>query len=192
MSKEELKRRIRLYDTKIWEDNLARKSTMKYYMEGKARIGYDFCYRNNASSMFLARARTNSLKLEEAVGRGNLNYNTKCKLCELAEENIVHFTVECIALEGRRNYNLIDRNIKDPKKRMIKLLFNQGNYQEVGKMIRSLWLRRKAILKYLREEERDKRSNRPVISGTSRTDPGPMGNSHTPLRRSRGSSAIRG
>ena len=72
MSKEELKRRIKNYDTKIWEYNLANKSTLKYYMERKTRIGYESCYRNNANSMFLARARTNSLKLEEAKGRGNI------------------------------------------------------------------------------------------------------------------------
>ena len=153
MSKEELKRRIKAYDTKIWEDNLARKSTLKYYVEGKARIGYEFCYRNNASSMFLARARTNSLKLEEAIGRGNLHYNTSCKLCGLGEEDIVHFTVECLALEGKRNYNLINRRIEDPRQRMIDVLFRQKNYQEVGNMVKNLWLRRKAILKYKKEEQ---------------------------------------
>ena len=144
-------------------------------------------------ALFLARARTNSLKLEEAIGRGNLHYNTNCKLCGLGEENIVHFTVECIALEGKRNYNLIDRSIEDPRQRMINLLFNQRNYQEVGNMVRNLWLRRKAILKYKKEEEQERRNNRPDLVGISRSDPGPMGSSHTPIRwRLRGSSATRG
>ena len=136
MSKEELKRRIKDYDTKIWEYNLANKSTLKYYREGKAKIGYESCYRNNINSLFYARARTNSLKLEEAKGRGKPYYNTDCKLCGLGEENLVHFTIECPALEGKRNYELIDRNIMDPKQRMIMLLFKQTKYQEVGKMIK--------------------------------------------------------
>ena len=129
MTKEELKRRIKDYDTKIWEYNLANKSTLKYYIEGKARIGYESCYRNNANSMFLARARTNSLKLEEAKGRGNTHYNKNCKLCGLGEEDLVHFTIECPALEGKRSYEIIDKNILDPRQRMIKLLYRQRNYQ---------------------------------------------------------------
>ena len=71
MSKKELKRRIRIYDTEKWYHNLENKSTLKYYAAGKTRIGYEFCYRNNVNSTFLARARINSLKLEEAKGRGN-------------------------------------------------------------------------------------------------------------------------
>merc|ERR1711942_644294 len=143
MSKEELKRRIKEYDTKIWEINLINKSTLKYYIEGKAKIGYESCYRNNANSLFYARARTNSLKLEEAKGRGNIHYNRNCKLCSLGEEDLVHFTMECPALEGKRDYNLIDKNILDPEQRMIMLLFKQRKYQEVGKMIKNLWYRRK-------------------------------------------------
>merc|ERR1712101_26230 len=70
MTKMEIKKLVRDYDTQVWKDNLESKSTLKYYKEGKPKMGYDFCYRNSADSMFLARARVNSLKLEEAVGRG--------------------------------------------------------------------------------------------------------------------------
>ena len=76
MSKKELKRRIRVYDTERWNINLENKSTLKYYAEGKTEIGYEFCYRNNLNSTFLARARTNSLRLEEAKGRGNSYYDS--------------------------------------------------------------------------------------------------------------------
>ena len=171
---------------------MANKSTLKYYIEGKARIGYEFCYRNNANSMFLARARTNSLKLEEAKGRGNIHYNKNCKLCGLGEEDLVHFTIECPALEGKINYEIIDRSILEPRQRMIKLLYRQRNYQEVGNMIKNLWMRRKAILKF-KKEEQIRMNNRINIVGISRSDPGPVGSSHTPIRwRSRGLSATRG
>ena len=136
MDKMEIKRMIRNPDDKCLEDNLAIKSTMKFYKEGKARIGYESCYRNNTNSMFLARARTNSLKLEEAIGRGNKFYNKKCKLCGQEEEDIVHFTMKCPALEGKRNYGIIDKRIQDPEERMIELLFRQKKHQEVGKMIK--------------------------------------------------------
>ena len=144
MTSAELKNRIKMYDTKIWEENLTKKSTLKYYAEGKTRIGYEFCYRNNAYSTYYARARTNFLKLEEAIGRGNRHYNKECKLCRQGDEDLVHFVIECKALEGKRDYNLIDRREEDPKQRLIKVLFTQEDHQGVGKMIRGLWFRRKA------------------------------------------------
>ena len=161
---------------------------------GKARIGYDSCYRNNANSMFLARTRINSLKLGEAIGRGKVNYNSNCKMCGLnEEENIVHFTMTCPALEGRRNYDLIDKKITDPTQRMITLLFKQNKHQEVGNMLKNLWNRRRAILKFREEELKRMDRNNDNIIGIARSDPGPAGNSHTPIRwRSRGLSATRG
>merc|ERR1711867_290641 len=116
------------HDTKIWEDNLANKSTLKFYREGKTRIGYESCYRNNANSMFLARARTNSLKLEEAKGRGKTYYDKNCKLSNQGEEDLVHFTMECPALEGKRNYRIMDDRIQDPRERMIELFFRQKEH----------------------------------------------------------------
>ena len=86
MTKEGLKKAVRIYDTKVWESNLASKSTLKHYAEGKTRIGYEHCYRNNANSTYYARARTNSLKLEEAMGRG---------------KNIITGSVNCVDREMR-------------------------------------------------------------------------------------------
>ena len=142
--------------------------------------------------MFYARARINSLKLEEAKGRGNIHYNRNCKLCGLGEEDLVHFTMECPALEGKRNYEIIDKNILDPRQRMIMLLFKQRKHQEVGKMIKNLWFRRKAILRYKKEEQK-RMNNVNNIIGISRSDPGPVGNSYTPITwRSRGLLTTRG
>ena len=193
MTKEELKKRVRLYDTEMWKLNLASKSTLKYYAEGKTGIGYDHCYRNNANSTYLARARTNSLKLEEAKGRGNPHYNRECKLCGQGEENIVHFIAECRALEGKRDYNLLNRDVEDPRKRMIEVLFKQEDYQGVGRMIRLLWFRRKAIIKYKEEAEQNRKNRKSSPTGICRSDPGPMRKCQTPMRwRSRGNSVTRG
>ena len=138
MSKKELKSRIRTYDTEKWNTSLESKSTLKYYVQGKTKIGYEFCYRNNLNSTFLARARINSLKLEEAKGRGNPHYDRICKLCREEEENIVHFLIDCKALEEERNYEIIDSSIEDSEEKMIKLLFQTGKYQETGYMIKKL------------------------------------------------------
>ena len=59
----------RKYDTQLWEKDLREKSILLYYKEGKGKMGYEFCYRNNVNSMFFARARLNSLRQEEAMPR---------------------------------------------------------------------------------------------------------------------------
>merc|ERR1711913_270672 len=89
MPRAELKRRVREYDTKKWETSLQDLKTQKYYVIGKKKFGYDFCYRNSYDSTFLAKARLNALKLEEQIGRGKGNCDRTCKLCKTTEENKV-------------------------------------------------------------------------------------------------------
>merc|ERR1711874_125087 len=100
------------------------------------KIEYEYCYRNNRNSIFIARARTNTLKLEAHKGRGLLGYDKTCKLCKKNIEDIVHFTIDCRMLEEHRDYNLIDKSINNPEERMKTLLFRNNNYQEIGKIIK--------------------------------------------------------
>ena len=193
MSSVELKRRVREYDTNIWRENLTKKSTLKFYARGKANIGYDSCYRNDASSTYYARARINSLKLEEAIGRGNRHYDKTCKLCMEGEEDLTHFLINCKALEGRRDYNLLDGGIEDPEQRLIKLLFEQEDHQGVGRMIKGLWFRRKSILENREKMEKNSIERTLNPESMTRSDPGPMGNRQPPIRRNvRGNSTLRG
>ena len=48
---------------------------------------------------------------------------------------------------------MIDKSIQDPERRMVKLLFKQKRYQEVGYMIRIMWNGRKKTL-IQKEEDR--------------------------------------
>ena len=158
LTKSEIKTLTRHYDTLLWEKDLKEKKILKYYKEGKGKMKYEFCYRNNINSMFLARARLNSLRLEEAMRRGNIFYNSICKMCKQEEEDLLHFMIECPRLENKRNYEIIDRGITEPKKRLIHCLFKQKEYQETGKMIKSMWYTRKNIIEHGKkgEEERQK------------------------------------
>ena len=124
-----LKEVVKEYDTLKWREGLERKETMRFYRLGKLRIGYDNCYRNNGPSAFLAKARTNSLQLEEHRGRGIQNYDSTCKLCGKEVENIVHFLIKCEKLENKRIDRLIDRSIQDPEEKMRKLLFENERHQ---------------------------------------------------------------
>ena len=94
----------------------------------------------------MARARTNTLKLEDHKGRGLPGYDRTCRLCREGTEDIVHFIIVCRKLENFRDYNLINRNITNSEERMRTLLFRDERYQEIGKMIKKIWDERKNIL----------------------------------------------
>ena len=131
--------------------------TQRFYIQGKRKFGYDFCYRNSYDSTFLARARLNSLKLEEQIGRGKNGYDTTCKMCRSAKEDLVHFIMDCTELEEVRNYNLIKNSDESSQDRMVELLFKSDNLQEVGSMIRKMWQKRRKLLAYIKEVEENKR-----------------------------------
>ena len=113
----------------------------------------------------MARARTNTLKLEEHKGRGIPGYDKTCKLCKKSEENIVHFIIECQKLEKRRNYSLIDSRLENSEEKMIKLLFVNNNHQEIGYMLKELW-----------EERRNQLENNKERSKKTDQDPSRHGN----------------
>ena len=181
MSSEDLKKRIKKWDTDEWEKELSMRSTLKYYVKGKNKIGYENCYRNSRDSIYYARARINSLKLEEAIGRGNKKYNKTCKLCGKEDEDILHFIINCTALENKRNYKLIDNKIKDPEQRLIDVLYKQEDHRGVGWMIRAMWLKRKDILKSKEDMYKasiiSKKNNKEKLN---RSDPGQMEIGQTP------------
>ena len=138
LDKPTLKNMIQIYDTDEWEKGMVRKVSLRFYIQEKRKIKYDFCYRNNKNSLFFARARTNSIKLEEHKGRGLVGYDKTCKLCKEGNEDIVHFIIDCKRLEKVRNYHLIDKNIQCSEEKMRKLLFRDNRFQEIGKMIKNL------------------------------------------------------
>ena len=182
MSKEELKKKIRKYDTDKWYESLETKPTLKYYHQGKAKFGYDFCYKNNHNSTFLARARTNALKLGEQKSRGNPHHDVTCRLCKEGKEDMVHFLIDCKELEEDRNYSLIDSSLDTSENKMIKLLFDTEDFQGTGYMIKKLWLRRKALLQYIKKTEEEKKEKKrkipPVPIIYQMSDPGPVRRGH--------------
>ena len=160
-------------------------------MIGKEKFGYDFCYRNSYDSTFLAKARLNALKLEEQIGRGKRGYDRTCKLCKTTEENIVHFLMDCPALEEIRDYELMEKTGKSSQDRMIELLFKTERFQEVGSLVRKLWQRRSKLLACIKEKEGSKRNtlkakkNDPHLPAVLvNSDPGPIRGDHVqPGRR---------
>ena len=130
-------------------------------------------------TFFFARARTNTIKLEEYKGRGLIGYDKTCKLCKVNKEDIVHFIIDCKKLEKSRNYNLIDESIQSSEEKMRKLLFRNNRHQEIGQMIKNLWTDRKKILDINKERQKNNyrvftdRSNITQQRKKCESDPGP-------------------
>ena len=164
IDKPTLKRMLKAYDTIEWKKGMAEKVSLRFYIQEKDKIKYEHCYRNNTNSLFYARARINSIKLEDHKGRGIAGYDKTCKMCKEDMENIVHFLIDCKKLEIVRDYNLINRNIQNSEERMRNLLFKDNRFQEIGNMIKNLWTRRRKIL------ESNKKENKKTIE-KPKTDP---------------------
>ena len=140
MGKKELKIKIREYDTEMWREGMQNKTSLRWYRQGKENIGYERCYSNNINSTYLAKARTNSLQLEDHLGRGVAGYDETCKLCKLEEEDLEHFLIKYPELEKKRNKEIMKNEQRmTAEERTIQIMFKEKHYGETGKMIRSMW-----------------------------------------------------
>ena len=143
-----MKNKVRERDTRIWVENMQEKESLKWYREGKRKIQYDQCYRNNFSSKILAKARTNTLQVEEAIQRRSREHDKTYRLCGAAEEDLKHFMIECPRLEGKRNRRLINKwRNRDKDRQVIDILFKEKDYEKTSQMLRAMWLFRKDLLR---------------------------------------------
>ena len=116
------------------------KPSLKWYRIGKENLGYENCYRNSKRSTYLAKARINSLQLEEHLGRGKPNYDTTCKLCHMEEENLEHFLTKSPMLESKRDPEIMGQwKNMDTEIQTVNILFKERNYEKTAKMIQNMW-----------------------------------------------------
>ena len=149
MDRNEIKKNIREWDTESWKEEMLNRSTMKWYREAKMRIKYDECYSNSKASRYLARARTNSLQLQEYYGRREEDtFDATCPLCKKEDEDLEHFLVKCEKLEGKRNKEIMEevKNMQ-PTQNTAYILFKLKNHESISDMIFAMWLFRKDLLK---------------------------------------------
>ena len=154
MTKEDIHKHMRKQDTEQWEIELQEKKSLKMYREEKTKIGYEQCYGNDRSSKYLARARTNSLKLGDWYGRiKRKNKRKDCLLCGKDLETFEHFIMECQEYDHIRPQTwkeLREENGPDIATRMI--LFRKKQW------VSMVWIWRNCgntgfIRKYLLEED---------------------------------------
>ena len=143
-----MRSKVKERDTRLWEENMQEKDTLKWYRAGKKKIQYDMCYRNGYNSKILARARTNTLQVEEFIHRRNRNHNKICRLCGREEEDLKHFLINCPRLESKRNRSMMNKwSNNDMDKQMVDLLFNENNYEKLRQMVGAMWNLRKDLLR---------------------------------------------
>ena len=59
IDRQSLKRLVRDYDTEKWKEGMNKKTSLRIYKLEKREIGYEYCYRNNSYSRFLASQSQN-------------------------------------------------------------------------------------------------------------------------------------
>ena len=139
MEKKHLKALIIEWDTSQWLEDVLHKPSLQWYRLGKTSIGYENCYRNTKISTYLAKARTNSLQLQEQLGRFKPNYDTTCTLCHQEEENLDHFMVKCPTLENKRDLDIIEPwKDMDTKLKTVNILFKGKDYERTANMIKKM------------------------------------------------------
>lgn len=141
LSKKEIKRRVRDWDTNKWKEELDNKSSVKIYKDFKKRMKDDGCYDNKFSSVLLFRARSNTLKLN--IRKRHQNGDTKCELCEEEREDLTHFIIDCKELEGSRDKEIMKEHYDTNKEEMIgKILHTKEKIEAVKNMLEKMWNQR--------------------------------------------------
>ena len=91
------------------------KRSLKIYREFKGKIKEEKFYDNRESSRYLFEARSNTLPLN--IQNRHTGGETKCDLCEDGNEDLIHFLVECKALENKRNKDIMLKNYNEDREK---------------------------------------------------------------------------
>ena len=138
LSKVNIKKRAREWDTEIWKEDMRGKSSLKIYREFKLKIKEEKFYDNRDSSDYLFQARTNTLPLNTA--KRHTGGDTKCDLCNNENEDLIHFLIDCEGLEHKRKKEIMEKNKSQNKETMAgNMLFGKGDKEEIKSMIDLMW-----------------------------------------------------
>ena len=100
MTPQQLKDYINRKESEEWREGMNNKSSLALYKDNKKQIDEVKWFRNGIKWNIMVKARTNTLKL------GWRNWETemekKCEICEIENEDLKHFLLECTFLEKLR------------------------------------------------------------------------------------------
>ena len=153
MSRSQVDKKVKEYDSTLWEREMSTKSSLRIYRKYKKAIKEEKCYDNRNSSVLLFQARTNSLNLDGH--KKNKIQERVCKLCNKEDEDILHFIFKCKRLEGKRDSELIKLcRSEDLEDKLGELLYEMEDIERVKNMLQKLWQFRYHIMKTIRKENK--------------------------------------
>ena len=152
-----IRRRIKEFDDKLWQEDLQKKSSLILYRKYKEIIcDEQNLYDNSAATTTLFRARTGTLKLN--IERRHTDGHTHCEICNTnATEDIEHFLLDCETLTSTRQYIIgLQKPYKENRDDHIAefLLFgditNQNIISRNRDDLQKLWQHRNSIILHKR------------------------------------------
>ena len=148
MSKAEIKRKVREYDTRKWKEGLERKASVRIYRENKKEVKEDRIYDNGRPAQILFQARANNMALNEKNRHGEEG-ETRCEICGEGEmENLGHFLLACETLGEERDEELMERNSGATAEEWIgNILWKEEDMERVKRMIGKMWQKRAVVRK---------------------------------------------
>ena len=149
----EIKRKIRNEDTRQWQEEMENKVTLSIYKKWKKEIKEEQVYDNRPSSVIWYRARSNCLNLENR--NRHQGGNTTCKLCNLDEENIIHFVLHCPYLQEIRNkIEEFQRPYQENEEGIIgHFLFPKNNINKKKEILYEMWRKREIRLNTIKKKQ---------------------------------------
>ena len=152
MKENKIKKLIDKWDTRMWQEEMKEKSTLKIYREYKQQINEENWLDNREESNIMIKARVNALKLG---WRENLTKKdeTKCQLCKKDIETLNHFILHCDKLNPIRQKNkTLQRPYQENEEAIIAeilLFYKPDTYTREAnlKTLYAMWKERVRILK---------------------------------------------
>ena len=144
-SKNDIKKKVSDRDSRIWKEEIHTKSTLEIYKEFKKEMKEERFYRNGEESRLIFRARSNTLALNDRFrhDKGEVKRDTICSICTTEYEDLGHFILRCVKLEGERDRVLLREMVGTDEKATLGNLLFRGDMERVGVMLRKMWRARK-------------------------------------------------
>ncbi|KAK4327080.1 hypothetical protein Pmani_002424 [Petrolisthes manimaculis] len=148
MTKDELKKKIKAWDSILWREEIAEKSTLTTYRKWKTEIkGEDRLYDNRPALIIFFKCRTNNLPLKDR--NRHSGRETTCDMCGAPVEDLKHFILWCPEYqEERREETLMQQPyIEDEDRILGELLFEEKNLKKTKEVFYKFWRKREKKMK---------------------------------------------
>ena len=139
LSIKQIKAKLKEWDNREWENEIASKVSLSIYKGWKGTIGGKDIYDNRPASIILYKARANCLPLNDR--KRHKNEPTNCDECKGKTEDIYHFILDCprYSEERQKAYELQQPYRYEKDYIIGEFLFSVGNLEKNKNILYSFW-----------------------------------------------------